>query len=196
LSPFETYKAYLALKKHFSTESYDYQKYSGNIRAKISSFHKRKDRYFFERLSRQRKDNEIIDYFLSSFVDSTDPSKVWIGEIINSGSDIYTKWKSKIDSLSYVFEQDLRIISENKNILEYFKSTGSRHPKLIKDYLSGIIQLESLIILVLCLNLLSKYDQQFTDPVWTQISQKIKKYKPFLNLDLNKYKTIIRKILL
>lgn len=193
MTPFETYKTYLALKRHFTSESYDFHKYSGNVRAKITSFQKRKDRFFFDRLSRQRKDDEIIEYFVSHFINSTDPSKVWIGDI---GSSIYTKWKSKIDSLSYVFEQDLRFIAENKNILDYFKSTGSRHPKLIKDYLAGAIEFETVVILVLCLNLLSKFDEQFTDPVWTQISQKIRKYYPFLKLDLNKYKKIIRKVLL
>jgi hypothetical protein len=195
LTPFETYKTYLALKKHFTSETYDFKKYSGNIRAKIDTFHKRKDRYFFERLSRQKKKEEIIEYFVSHFANSSDPSKVWIGEIVQNGSEIYTSWKSKIDSLSYVFEQDLRIIAENKNIPEYFKP-GARHSKLIKDYLSGVIQLETLIILVTCLGLLPKYDEQYTDPVWAQVSQKIRKYSLFLVLDIPKYKGIIRKILI
>ena len=38
LSPFDTYKEYLAYKNHFTKEKYDYQRYGGKSRAKIDSF--------------------------------------------------------------------------------------------------------------------------------------------------------------
>ena len=66
LSPFDTYKEYLAYKNHFTKEKYDYQRYGGKSRAKIDSFYKRKDRYFFEKMSRKYKDPEIKDFFLAS----------------------------------------------------------------------------------------------------------------------------------
>ena len=33
-------------------------------RASVQSFYKRKDRYFFEKLSRQKNDSEVIEFFI------------------------------------------------------------------------------------------------------------------------------------
>ena len=77
--PFDTYKTYLALKNHFTKDSYDYHKYQGKSRASLQSFYKRKDRYWFEKLSRQKEDKEVIDFFVANFVSCTDPQTVWIG---------------------------------------------------------------------------------------------------------------------
>ena len=61
MTPIDTYKTYLALKNHFTKDQYDYHKYCGKVKAQLQSFYKRKDRYWFERLSRQKSDTEIVD---------------------------------------------------------------------------------------------------------------------------------------
>jgi len=66
--PFDTYKTYLALKNHFTKDSYDYHKYQGKSRASLQSFYKRRDRYWFEKLSRQKEDKEVIDFFVANFI--------------------------------------------------------------------------------------------------------------------------------
>ena len=43
---FDVYKIYLGVKLHFTTDTYDYYKYSGKVNATLDSFTKRKDRYF------------------------------------------------------------------------------------------------------------------------------------------------------
>ena len=64
--PFDTYKTYLALKNHFTKDSYDYHKYQGKSRASLQSFYKRKDRYWFEKLSRQKEEKDVIDFLLQT----------------------------------------------------------------------------------------------------------------------------------
>ena len=59
VNPFETYKSYLGLKNHFTRDKYDYHKYCGKSKASINSFYRRKDRFFFEKLSRQKSDEEV-----------------------------------------------------------------------------------------------------------------------------------------
>ena len=39
------------------------------------------------------------------------------------------------------------------------------------------------------------FDKKLTDPVWETVSLKIKKYKPFLNIDVSNFKNILRSIL-
>lgn len=196
VTPHEAYKTYIALKNHFSSDKYDYHKYNGNVKASIQSFHKRKDRLFFERLSRQKKDDEIIDFFVSNFISSTDPSSLWIGDIIKNGNEIYLEWKKKRQSLSYVFESDLRNVFDGKNFLEFINLKNNKHPKLVKEYFSGNLSLETMVILDKMIHYREKFDKQLLDPIWELISMKIKKYSPFLAIDLDKYKNIIRKVLL
>ena len=60
MTPFDAYKTYLALKNHFSKPNYDYFKYAGKSRTSIASFEKRKDKYWFEKISRNKDDKEIL----------------------------------------------------------------------------------------------------------------------------------------
>lgn len=196
VTPHDTYKTYLALKQHFTNESYDFIRYNGKIKASIESFHKRKDRIFFEKLSRKNKDEEIVEFFVSNFVSSSDPSSLWIGDIIKNGNDNYLEWQKKTQSLSYLFEQDLEKVFEGKNFLDFLKIEGNKHPKILKEYLAGNLMLESMVILDQMLNYREKFDLKLLDPVWELTSKKIKKYSPFLKIDLNKYKDIVRKVLL
>ena len=107
VTPFEVYKSYLGLKNHFTKDTYDYHKYCGKSRASLQSFYKRKDRFFFEKLSRQKNDEETIDFFVSNFVNCDDPQTLWIGEIMRNGEDNYTYWKRKMQSLSYFFKGEV-----------------------------------------------------------------------------------------
>ena len=62
MKPIEVYQTYLALKNHFTKDNYDFFKYRGKSRVSKVTFNKRKDRYFFERMSRKRTDKEIRDF--------------------------------------------------------------------------------------------------------------------------------------
>jgi hypothetical protein len=54
-------------------------------------------------MSRQKSDDEIRQYFLANFVECDDPSKLWIGEIIESGEKNYANWLKRSQSLFYLF---------------------------------------------------------------------------------------------
>jgi len=40
----------------------------------------------------------------------------------------------------------------------------------------------------------NEFDKQLTDPVWETVSLKLKKYSPFLNIDVSNFKDILRSI--
>ena len=42
----------------------------------------------------------------------------------------------------------------------------------------------------------TNFDKKLNDPVWETVSRKIKKYKPFLNIDVPKYKKILKQTVL
>ena len=79
----------------------------------LKGFNKRKDKYFFERMSRKRSDAEIRDFFLANFSQSSDPSKLWIGEIIKSGEGVYTSWLFRQKTLLSTFQVESEVFSES-----------------------------------------------------------------------------------
>ena len=193
VTPFETYQTYLSLKSHFTNSKYDFFKYGGKSRATVSSFNKRKDKYFFEKISRKMDDKGILDYFLSNFLAADNPQNVWIGEIINSGEETYREWMKRQQSLSYLFkEQSEELFSQIK--LEDALSCSKGHPPVLKKFLSGKISLETLVIYDKIFLFGKKFDKKLLDPVWETVSLKIKKYTPFLNIDVFHYKKILRSI--
>lgn len=196
MTPVEVYKTYISLKNHFTKEDYDYLKYHGKVRASESAFYKRKDRFWFEKVSRQKKDDEIVNFFIANFALSDDPQQVWIGEIIKNGDQKYLDWQRKVQSLSYIFKEEIDPLFSKKNFNDMFFIVGSKHPKLLKLFLKKEISIESMIILNKILNYKKDFDSKLDDPVWQLVSNKIAKYSPFLNIDVSKFKEILKKIVI
>lgn len=192
--PFDAYKTYLALKNHFTKPEYDYHKYCGKSRATLQSFYKRKDRFWFEKLSRQKDDKEVIDFFVANFVYSDDPSTLWIGNIIREGDSHYKNWQKKIQSLSYIFKDEIESCFSGRSFDSLFEIDGSRHPEIIKMHLRKEISIETLLILEKILGYKKKFDSKLNDPIWNIISMKMNKYYPFLNIDVFRFKRILKEV--
>jgi hypothetical protein len=195
MAPFECYKTYLALKNHFTKSSYDYHKYNKKTRASLQSFYKRKDRFWFEKLSRQKDEKEVEDFFVANFVLCNDPETLWIGEIIKEGEDRYTKWQKKVQSLSYVFKEESESLFEENKFEDVFNCSKG-HPPLLKKFLVGKISIETLVIYNKIFLFGNKFDKKLKDPVWETVSRRIKKYEPFLHIDVLRYRKILKQLVL
>jgi len=194
VTPFETYRTYLSMKSHFTNPKYDFIKYGGKSRATMASFNKRKDKYWFEKTSRKYSDQEVVDFLLANFVSTDNPQNLWIGEIINSGERNYSQWMKRKQSLTYLFkEQSNELLLEND--LETVFNCSKGHPLLLKKYLGGEISLETLTILEKVFSFVKNFDEKLKDPVWETVSLKIKKYIPFININVFQYKKILREII-
>ena len=193
VTPYETYQTYLSMKSHFTNPKYDFFKYGGKSRATVSSFNKRKDKYWFEKTSRKYSDQEILDFLLSNFITANNPQNLWIGEIINSGERNYSEWMKRQQSLTYLFKEQLEELLSEKKLDEVFDCSKG-HPLILKKYLGGDLSLETLIILEKIFSFVKKFDKSIKDPVWETVSLKIKKYIPFININIVYYKKILRKI--
>ena len=196
MTPFEVYKTYLSLKNHFTKDNYDYHKYCGKVRASLQAFYKRKDRFWFEKLSRQKSEKEVIDFFVSNFVSSGDPQSLWIGDIIREGEKTYISWNGKIQSLTYLFKSEVESVISIKDFNETFEVKGSSHPLLLKEHLQGNLSLETMVILNRILGYKTDFDKKLKDPVWELVSKNMNKYDSFLNIDVFKFKKILRDCIL
>jgi len=194
VSPFETYQHYLSLKNHFTNPKYDFFKYGAKTRASMTSFNKRKDKYWFEKTSRKYNDKEVVDFLVSNFVSADTPGNLWIGEIINSGERTYAEWMKRQQSLTYLFkEQSNELLSENE--LESLFNCTKGHPLILKKFLSGQLSLETFTIYEKIFHFSKDFDKKLLDPVWETVSLKVKKYSPFLNIDVFNYRKILRSII-
>ena len=194
VTPFETYQTYLSMKSHFTNRKYDFFKYGGKSRATMSSFNKRKDKYWLEKTSRKYSDEEVLNSLLSNFVNTDTPQNLWIGEIINSGERTYAEWMRRRQSLTYIFkEQSEKLLSEND--LETLFDCSRGHPLLLRRYLGGEISLETLTILEKVFSFVKNFDKKLDDPVWESVSLKIKKYTPFININVFHYKKILKEVI-
>jgi len=186
MSAFECYKEYLALKNHFTKPSYDYFKYAGKSRVSFDSFEKRKDKLYFMKVA---KHTDPINYILSNLVVN---EKTWIKEIAYSSAAeaIYQDWLKRKESLTYIFTNDISKLDDDFNF--NFKIKDNSHPPLLKLYLRGDVSLETLIILVDMVQCMKYWNNKMEyDPSWSSISNKVVKYRPFLNYDREKFKKIV-----
>lgn len=195
MEPFQAWKYYLALKLHFTTEDYDIVKNKGRVRASKEAFEKRRDVFLFKKLVKIYKDEEIINFLVSNFVSGDK-----CGGIFDSiSSERYTNWKKHIESLSYNFNKDLDVILEHfeLDIFEesiIFHVQQEEHPYIIRGYMAGKISLETLVILDKIFSFREKFDREIKETfIWTDISKLIKKYRPFIKIDREKYNGFIRR---
>ena len=132
---------------------------------------------------------------MSNFIYSTDPATMWIGEMIKEGEGRYQEWKKKTQSLSYIFKEEAESVFDNRKVDDVFNCSKG-HPSILKSYLGGDISLESMVIYDIILGYGKDFDKRLTDPVWETVSRKIKKYKPFININVPRYKKILKEVVI
>jgi hypothetical protein len=196
LDPLNCYKTYLALKNHFTKPKYDYLRYNGKVKASLQAFYKRKDRMWFEKMSRQKTDEEIVSFFVANFVLCNDPESLWIGEIINEGEKRFSLWKKRTQSLSYVFKEEIEKLFGENSIEDLFTIKNGSHPKILKVFLQGNISLETMVILDSIFGYRKNFDKKLDDPIWKFVSMRILKYSPFIHIDIFKFKKLLKEAIL
>ena len=195
MNGFEVYKIYLAVKLHFTSKarSYDFHRHLGKTTARLETFTKRRDRYFFHKLSKSYNNNTIVDYFVSNFVTNTN---LWVGDIIGkTGDDNYKVWSKKIEALHYYYEQDIDyILEQGHEFDDLFKSINGQHPPILKMFLSKKINFETVLILDDILSFTKQLNKNISEKVlWPKLYDRMIRYRAFLNYNLTKYKMTLKR---
>lgn len=183
---FRVYVNYLALKKHFDTDGYDYHKYNGKIRASFDKFQTRNDAFFFYKLSKKRDPLKIL---IANLVRNP---KAWIREIVEErGEEVYNEWEKRMDSLSYSYKSDLQKLKDNYH--DNLSVTDGQHPYLMTMYFQKEISLETFTILSKISNVYDYWEEKVVDKfVARDIIRLSKKYYPFLEIDQKKFSKITK----
>ena len=193
LTPFGAYQLYMAIRSHFMTDSYDFFKYRGRIgKLNPDSYNKRGDRQYFEMVSRTHQLKQLRDLYISHFlVDRYYPADF----IMDDANDVYNKHQKHLQSLSYIFKEDLNKLTE-KGLERCFRVSKREYPYIALLYMREAISIETMVILDDLVHFMDKFDKFYEDDyIWRKMSRKIRKYKPFLKYDKAKMKDILKGIM-
>jgi hypothetical protein len=194
MDAFTVYKTYLGVKSHFTSASYDYTKY-GNVKAKHSTFLSRKDRYFFEKISKKYRDDQIVNLFVSNFLVD---ENVWIGDFLTTRlEEVYKEWCKRNESIEYNYQQDVETIcnylENNNQKFDDLFSCEATHPEIFKLLMRKQINPETYVILDFILEFNKQFDRKLSeDAAYNSMSLKFKKYKCFLKINnIKQYKKVL-----
>jgi hypothetical protein len=195
MDDFLVYKMYLALKLHFTSDNYDVIEQRGRIRASRKAFEKRKDLFSIRKIAKMYNDKEVTEFLVSNFVSGDR----WGGVFDSEAGKRYVFWKKKTESLTYVFNSDLdkleeELLENDISFQDTFKVVGGDHPYILKAYLRNTITLETFVILESVIKFSKYFDKNIKENIiWPDISRLVKKYRPFLNFNRDKYDELLRR---
>jgi hypothetical protein len=192
----DAYKIYLAIRNHFKTD-YDYFKYNGKMKISDESFLKRRDRFFFAKLERKYKKSELVYFFVANFIKD---ENMWSGSLVGNESEkVYYEWLKYVESLKYNFTnecQKLQTLLEDKSLSfdDLFYINNNSHPILLTKVVGGHISIETFSIMDMIISFTNRWNKHIDDFTYINVKQISVKYKPFLNVDKDIYKSIMKKV--
>lgn len=182
---FEIYRDYLSMKMHFKQPKFDYTR--SRVKVKFETFERRKDVYYFHKLSRK---SYAHDWILANLIQEPDR---WIGKIVSpEGNDIYLRWKKIQDSMTHTFKSDLKKL-DDCDLESEFRVIDGEHPNVLRLYWGHEITLETLVILAETCGVMKYWKREISDTIIApKTLQLIEKYTVFLEIDKQKYAQVIK----
>jgi len=177
MNGYQAYQIYQSLKLHFTTD-YDAVKYNYKTSVKQSSFEKRRDRYFFEKLSRRFKREELIHYFTANLIEN---QKVWIGDM---SDEIYSAYVARYDKLTYMFDEDVKFLYNKGYTFDQLCSITEDYAAspLLEALRAHEIRTETVVLLDILVNFLKRLRATISDPLGInkEMIDMLIKYKPIM----------------
>lgn len=199
MTGFESYQLYVSLKQHFNySNTYNYVKYKGRS-CKITSkaYESRSDKYFFESLGERNK-GDLLQYYVANFA-HYGSDVIWIGDLHSKESeDVYVHWQRRVQSLSYIFEKDLKEINEfliarGLGFDRLFDVEEDEHPIIFRFVQQRMIEVETYIIMDKILGFSKRIAKDIKDSyIFPSEQYRYNRYSEFLNLDTGKYTRLMK----
>lgn len=189
---YSAYCLYNSLHLHFTSKTYCYFKYQGRTNVSKDSFLKRKDKYYFYKLSRKYSLEELVNFYVANFVDG---GIKWVGDITGEeGEENYRKWKKRKESLTYTFQNDVDfLLDQVKKPDELLVVKSGNYPKLLEVTMRGEVEVETTCILNALMNFIPMWSKKITDDIiWPDWRMKLEKYTPFIDYDKSKLGKILK----
>ena len=201
MTGFEAYKLYLAVWQHFSLDrDYNYFKYNGKLaNTNPKTYDNRKDKYFFETLGKRNK-GDLLQYYVANFAHHGSEVQ-WIGDLHSKeAEDVYVHWQKRVQSLTYIFEEDLKevnefLIARGLGFDRLFEVEEDEHPLIFRFVQQRMIEVETYLIIDKILGFSKRIAKKIKDSyVFPAEQYRYDRYSEFLNLNNAKYVNIMKEI--
>jgi len=186
---FKAYKYYIAIKLHFTKDSFDVFKNRGSVKGTREAFNARNDRYIFEKLARKYPvDKDLIQFYVANFAYGNDGMVYSIEE----AESYLLEWNKRKQSITKIFADDLnKILMDDykRKIIEtsIINFTLNQYPSILNLYLGKQIGIETLRILDDVANLIEPWKQNTSMTLlWENEIRKVEKSKGFVKYDKEK----------
>ena len=121
---------------------------------------------------------------------------MWVGNVTSpEGRSNYIAWKAKIQSLPYVFENEIdSLFEENEKFNIIFDVEDGQHPPVLRHVFGENVSLETFIILDSILHFIPAFNEKIQESViWPELYSMCTKYAPFVVVNKQKYVDILKK---
>ena len=186
---FKAYKYYIAVKLHYTKDSFDVFKNRGNLKGTRDAFNARNDRMMFEKLARKYPvDKELIQYYVANFAYGNDAA-VYSFEEAESN---LLEWNRRKQSITKIFQDDCNkiILDACKNKLKpdaILNLTDKGYCSILKLFLGNQITLETVRIIDDILPVVHGWKQNESMLLlWENEIRRIEKSKGFVSYDRDK----------
>lgn len=187
MSALKTANIYHSLFLHFNTESYDAIKYNFKHKKKLISD---SQFYTFDRIYKRYK-KETFPFLLANFIEN---EKVWINDLLNDHChEIYINWKNKNESLSFVFESDVKKLFEQGTLKEVL-TKGNPYPIIVREQWKRKVEIETVLIFNRFCKFLDVINKRLKDDlVWHPFYLKCCNYDRFFSFDKKRCFEILKR---
>ena len=194
MDTYQAYCLYSSIKLHFAQEDYDAFKYNFRAKIKQSTFEKRRDRYFFEKIARRYPKDADLKLF---FVDNIMSDNQWIGDM---DEESHTKRDSYRQALFYNFQNEVKLIREiaykyNLTFDGVCKPNSDKTDNLLLNlYTSQQVSPDTLAIIDHFVGFIKSLKRELSDPLGITESSllTLRKYQqfiiPLISSNQNKYR--------
>lgn len=187
---------YLMMKQHMAGK-YDIIKYSWNMKVTDAAFNKRRDKYFFDKMSDKFHLKDLTEIFLATFLEN---SNGWAGDLVSEDAmAAHRELLGRYIRFSEIYREDLKnlVYFSNKvnvpigKLLDY--NEKQQTSPIFKLLQSGLIKTETFLVIDSFLGIIDKIDEKMSaDIIWQNWHTKLVNYRKLvvINNDIAKAKFI------
>ena len=185
MTGYDAFTLHNAINLHFNG-AYDCFKYNFKTNVTERTYWKRPDKFQLTKIGKRfKKRDDIIMYFAAHQV----AGNKFSGDMIRD-EETYTNFLKRIDSISYLFKNELEEISDVK--FDTLLEIEETYPRIVQLHLEGTVSLETLCIVNRLTGFIEKANSRISETIlWPDLYKKITKYQSFLKFDDLKMRMII-----
>ena len=175
MNGYDAYNLYNSIKLHFTQESYDAFKYNFKSNTNVRTFEKKKERYFFEKLSRRYNAQQLKLYFVDNIIEENN----WIGDMREHVNNDREKYRQ---SMFYNFKEECKKIRSEIDDFDEACQAKDGTNKLLELYMASEISIDTIAIINNLVKFIRPLKKQLSDPlgIMKENLHRIIKYEYFI----------------